>query len=129
MPNEENAGKEEQETAGSARAEATVENGQFSGALADASEASAAYSQPSRARFGKNDADTEEQKASRGRNLLRKHLNGKSSQSPWTVPTAKPKYDADSFEDPICDEFWKDIWVACAAHNVCARELPSRKLT
>jgi len=49
--------------------------------------------------------------------VLRKHLNAKSSQSPWTIPTPRPKYDADSFEDPICDEFWDDIWVACAAHN------------
>jgi phospholipase D1/2 len=47
-----------------------------------------------------------------------KNLNAKPSQSFWTVPTPKPKYDADSFEDPVCDRFWKGIWVACATHNV-----------
>lgn len=68
-------------------------------------------------------ANAEEQRAQRARNLPRK--NAKSGQSSWTVPTPKPRFDADSFEDPVCDEFWKDIWVACAAHNVGVCDFPS----
>jgi phospholipase D1/2 len=72
--------------------------------------------EPVRVRTGKNDADAEEQKAS-----SRKYMRTKSGQSPWTVPTSRPKYNADSFEDPVCDEFWKDIWEACASRNVRVR--------
>lgn len=32
------------------------------------------------------------------------------------LPHAPPNY----FEDPISDDFWVDIWVACAEHNVGA---------
>ena len=82
----------------------------------DASLAPKAYSQPSQARIGKNDNDGDEQKAQRARNLLRKYPNVKLGPSPRIVP--KPKFDANSFEDPLCDEFWEDIWVASAVHNV-----------
>ena len=64
------------------------------------------------------DSQRGEQKAQRARHLLRKHPNVKVDQLPRTVPTHKPKYDADSFEDPLCDEFWVEIWAACAVHNV-----------
>ncbi|EMD31689.1 hypothetical protein CERSUDRAFT_59668, partial [Gelatoporia subvermispora B] len=37
---------------------------------------------------------------------------------PWTLPTPTPKVDPDGFEDPICDRFWKDVWLACAVHNI-----------
>ena len=36
----------------------------------------------------------------------------------WTLPTPRPKVDPDGFEDPVCDEFWKGVWLASAAHNV-----------
>lgn len=83
----------------------------------NASLASKTHSQPSQARIGKNDNDGDEQKAQRARNLLRKYPNVKLGQSSRTVPTQKPKFDANSFEDPLCDDFWEDIWVAGAVHN------------
>lgn len=84
----------------------------------DVSLASKTYSQPSHARIGKNENDGDEQKAQRARNLPRKYPNVKLGQSSRTVPTQKPKFDANSFEDPLCDEFWEGIWVASAVHNV-----------
>jgi phospholipase D1/2 len=98
--------------------EVIVENGQLFGVPADESLPSKTSTQPPYVRMGNNDTDVEEQKAQRARHLLRKHPNVKLGQLPRTVPTHKPKYDADSFEDPLCDEFWEDIWAACAVHNV-----------
>lgn len=118
MSIEENAGMGAQERVGSALADADIEKGQLFCSPVDASMASDPYNQPSLAQMGKSDGNPEEQRAHRPHSVSRKHLNAKSSQSPWTVPTRKPKYDADGFEDPVCDEFWKGIWVACAAHNV-----------
>ncbi|KAI9464976.1 phospholipase D [Lactarius psammicola] len=101
----------------SAPAEAKVDRGHLSGAPAGASLALETDTQPLQARMGKRDPDAEEQKALRARGTLRKQLNAKPGQSPWTVLTPKPKYDANSFEDPVSDEFWTEIWVACAVHN------------
>jgi len=84
----------------------------------NASLASKTYSQHFQAWMGKNDNDGDEQKAQRARNLWRKYPNVKLGSSSRTVPTQKPKFDADSFEDPLCDEFWEDIWVTSAVHNV-----------
>ena len=98
--------------------ETIVENDQMFAMPADASLPSKTSTQPPYVRMGNNDTDVEEQKAQRARHLLRKHPNVKLGQLPRTVPTHKPKYDADSFEDPVCDQFWEDIWVACAVHNV-----------
>lgn len=92
-----------------------IENGHLP---TDAFLASKTYSQPSQVRIGKNDNDGDEQKTQRTRNLPRKSPNVKLGQSSRTVPTQKPKFDANSFEDPLCDEFWEDIWVASAVHNV-----------
>lgn len=100
------------EGGGSAPVATKLENGYLP------TDTSLAYSQPSQARIGKNDNDGDEQKAQRARNLLRKYPNVKLGPSPRTVPTQKPKFDANSFEDPLCDEFWDDIWVASAVHNV-----------
>ncbi|KAH9002804.1 phospholipase D [Lactarius hatsudake] len=97
----------------SAPAEATVDSGHLSGA----SFAAEMDTQPLQARMEKRDANAEEQKALRARGTLRKQLNAKPGQSPWTILTPKPKYDANSFEDPVSDEFWTNIWVACAVHN------------
>lgn len=44
----------------------------------------------------------------------------------WTVPTKRPAIDKDDFEDPISDSFWKDRWVASAAHNVCSGHMLKR---
>ncbi|KAH9028647.1 phospholipase D [Lactarius hengduanensis] len=97
----------------SAPAEARVDSGHLSGA----SFAAEMDTQPLQARMGKRDADAEEQKALRARGTLRKQPNAKPGQSPWTILTPKPKFDANSFEDPVSDEFWTNIWVACAVHN------------
>lgn len=118
MSIEENEGMGAQERVRGALADTDVEKGQLFCSPVDASMPSEPCNQPPLAQMGKNDGNPEEQKAHRPRGMSRKHLNTKSSQSPWTVPTRKPKYDADSFEDPLCNEFWKGIWVACAARNV-----------
>lgn len=72
----------------------------------------------------KTDADEEEEKAPGARATLRKHLaakfagSTKASSKTWSLPTVTPEVDPYGFEDPICDEFWKNVWVACATHNV-----------
>ena len=71
-------------------------------------------SQPLQARVEKRGVDAEAPRA----RTLRKQLSTKPGQSPWTILTPKPKYDANSLEDPLSDKFWTDIWVACAVHNV-----------
>ena len=119
---EEDVKREAQENVGISPVEAKVENGQLLGVPADASLAS----KPPYVRIGKNDTDVDEQKVPRARHL-RKYQNVKSGQSPRTIP--KPKYDADSFEDPLCDEFWEDIWVACAMHNVSVYRFPELRLS
>lgn len=101
----------------SAPAEARVNSGHLSSAPAGASFAPETDAQPLQARVEKRDANAEEQKAPRARGTLRKQLTTKLGQSPWTILTPKPKYDANSFEDPVSDEFWTDIWVTCAVHN------------
>jgi phospholipase D1/2 len=104
---------EVQEAGGSAPVATKIENGHLLTSLASQTD-----SQPFQARIGKNDNDGGEQKVQRTRNLLRKYPNVKLGPSPRTVPTQKPKFDAYSFEDPLCDEFWEDIWVTSAVHNV-----------
>ncbi|KAF6757522.1 hypothetical protein DFP72DRAFT_758222, partial [Ephemerocybe angulata] len=60
------------------------------------------------------DLDNDQQRAGpEARSLLRKHM----SFNQWGVPTSRPNIHPDDFEDPICDEFWKEKWVASAAHN------------
>jgi len=98
MSIEKNAGMEAQEKVGGALGDANDENRPLLGSPEDASTASETYYQSSDARS--------------------KNLNAKPGQSPWTVPSPRPEFDADSFEDPLCDRFWKCIWVACAARNV-----------
>ena len=98
----------------SAPGKATIDSRHLSGAPTGSSFAPEMDTQPLQTRVGKRDADAEPLRA----RTLRKQLSAKPGQSPWTVLTPKPKYDANSFEDPISDEFWTDIWVACAVHNV-----------
>lgn len=112
---DESVEREMQGVSGSAPVATKFEDGRLP---KDASLASKTYSQSSHARIGKNENDGDEQKAQRARNLLRKYPNIKLGQSSRTVPTQKPKFDANSFEDPLCDEFWEGIWVASAVHNV-----------
>ena len=63
--------------------------------------------------------DTEEEKeAPSARSTLRKHLSAKVGTKQWTLPTPTPHVDPHGFEDPVCDAFWKHVWLASAAHNV-----------
>lgn len=58
-----------------------------------------------------------EKQAVKARTNLRKHLSAKVGASPWTMPTPTPLLQADQFNDPLDDKFWKDQWVATAVHN------------
>lgn len=95
-----------------------VDNGELYGAPADASRDATTDDQPPHAVSGKNDATETEEKAVHARSEIRKHLSTKFNSKTWTLPTPTPKVDPHGFEDPISDEFWKKVWVACAVHNV-----------
>ena len=69
-------------------------------------------------RFGASDTDEQEQSAPQARNVPRKPLNAKFGNKIWSLPTPTPEVDPNSFEDPISEKFWNDVWVACAVHNV-----------
>lgn len=66
-----------------------------------------------------DDSDTEDEgKALDARKTVRKHLSAKLNSKQWTLPTPTPHVDPHGFEDPICDAFWKNMWLASAVHNV-----------
>ncbi|KAF7314305.1 Phospholipase [Mycena kentingensis (nom. inval.)] len=98
-------------------AQKRTSEGELYGAPADASSSSKTDDQPPHARSGVDDANAEERAAPRARSVLRRHLNAKLGNKTWTLPTPRPKVDAGAFEDPISDAFWKNTWVASAAHN------------
>ncbi|KAI6114007.1 phospholipase D [Pisolithus sp. B1] len=97
--------------------EAHTADGQAYGAPANASKSALTDDTVPCTHSEGKDASEEEQNAPRGRSILRKHLAGNLGHKPWTLPTPAPHIDPDDFEDPICDRFWKNVWVACAAHN------------
>lgn len=98
--------------------EATTPDGEKFGAPADASTSAFTDNQPPHARSGDKDASPEEQAAVHARTLLRKHLSVSVGAKPWTIPTPAPEIDPHGFKDPVCDEFFKEVWVAAAVHNV-----------
>lgn len=98
--------------------EARMPDGELFGAPANAAPNSHMDSEPPHARGPVNDATEEENELPRVRSLLRKHVNAKMGQKAWALPTPTPRVDPDGFEDPVCDEFWKNVWLACAVHNV-----------
>jgi phospholipase D1/2 len=98
--------------------EATTPDGEKFGAPADASSTAYSDDQPPHARSGDKDFSPEEKEAVQTRNLLRKHLSAGIGAKPWTVPTPAPEIDPHGFQDPVCDDFFKDVWVAAAVHNV-----------
>ena len=98
--------------------QAALETGELYGAPADASIDASHDDQPPHARASKTDADEEEEKAPGARSTLRKHLAAKLGNKQWQLPTRTPHVDPYGFEDPICDAFWKDVWLASAVHNV-----------
>ncbi|QRW00574.1 hypothetical protein RhiJN_28592 [Ceratobasidium sp. AG-Ba] len=97
--------------------EATTANGEKFGAPADASPNPMTDDQPPHARSGDKDFSADEQAAVQARTLLRKHLSVSVGAKPWTVPTPAPNIDPHGFKDPVCDDFFKDVWVAAAVHN------------
>ncbi|CAE6425545.1 unnamed protein product [Rhizoctonia solani] len=97
--------------------EATTPDGEKFGAPADASSSPYTDDQPPHARSGDKDYSPEEKEATHARSLLRKHLSVSVGAKPWTVPTPAPEIDPHGFQDPVCDEFFKDVWAATAVHN------------
>jgi phospholipase D1/2 len=96
---------------------ACVQGGELFDAPADASKSPKTDDQPPHAPSGINNEG--EQATPRSRSILRKHLGSKI----WTLHTPKPHIDPHSFEDPISDAFWKNVWLASAVHNVCFSNL------
>ncbi|KAJ3937597.1 MAG: hypothetical protein NXY57DRAFT_1089628 [Lentinula lateritia] len=86
------------------------------GAPANASISPQIDTQPPQAKPHVDDADEQERAAPRVRSVIRKQLTSKLG-SKWTLPTPRPKVDPQAFDDPICDVFWKNVWVASAVHN------------
>ena len=97
------------------------------GMPADASKNFQADNQPPYVRLGKNDFIDAEKATVRGRSILRTHLSPRIGGKPWTLPVPGPIVNPHGFEDPICDEFYKDVWVAAAVHNVRSYLFISRK--
>ena len=95
------------------------ESRELFGAPADASRNPQTDDEPPHERSKKVDASEEEDAAVRTRSLLRKHLSAGMGSKVWTLPTPAPNVDKNGFEDPVADSFWKNVWVACAVHNVC----------
>ena len=115
--------------------EVGVEGGELKGAPADPSRIPKTDDQPPHTVFGENDAARTEGEAVYARAEIREHPSTKFNPNTWTLQTPTPTVDPRGFEDPISDEFWKKVWMACAVHNVseCARrslmiaEIPSRQ--
>lgn len=93
-------------------------SGQLFGSPANAKSSPQTDDQPPYSASIARDADKEEEAAIPARKLLREHLNVKVGTKPWTLPTPTPKVDPHGFDDPVADSFYKDIWMASAAHNV-----------
>ncbi|KAL0066150.1 Phospholipase D1 [Marasmius tenuissimus] len=105
-------GDAHKETAKDAKVE-----GELYGAPANASKSPKTDDEPPHASSGVNDASEQEQEAVGARDILRKHLTSKLGNKTWTIPTPRPHVDPNGFEDPVCDAFWKNVWVASAAYN------------
>jgi phospholipase D1/2 len=97
--------------------QARTEDGELYGAPADASKSPHEDNEVPHERSGVVEASDQEQATPRACANLRKTLAG-SGGTAWTLPTPTPKVDPQGFEDPISDAFWKNVWVACAVHNV-----------
>ncbi|KAL0576864.1 Phospholipase D1 [Marasmius crinis-equi] len=92
-------------------------DGALYAAPANASKSPQTDDEPPHAPGAVNDATEAERTAVGARDVLRKHLTSKLGNKMWTIPTPRPKVDPNGFEDPVCDDFWKNIWVASAAYN------------
>jgi phospholipase D1/2 len=94
-------------------------DGEAYGAPALASRDPQTDDEPPHPELGANDLDELEKTTPGAKTLLRKHLTNKVGNKTWAVPIPAPHVDPEGFEDPISDAFWKNVWNACAAHNVC----------
>lgn len=112
---------ENKQNGGPPEARVHDKSSQLYAAPADASKSPQDDSEIPHARGGKIDPSKEEKAAVEARRSIRKHLAANVGTHPWTLPTPTPDVDPHGFEDPICDEFWKNVWVACAVHNVRVR--------
>lgn len=92
-----------------------TKDGQLYGAPADAMPND---NEPPHARApSREDANDQDRAAVRARTLVRKQVNVKLGTKNWTLPTPAPVIDPHGFDDPISDEFWKDVWISAAVHN------------
>ncbi|KZT27381.1 phospholipase D [Neolentinus lepideus HHB14362 ss-1] len=96
--------------------EGRVDKGELYGAPAEAHNGPKRDDGPPEPDANKADASEEEQEVPGARSILRQHLTVRLNTK-WTLPTPRPAVDPNEFEDPICDEFWKNVWVASAVHN------------
>lgn len=94
-----------------------TKDGELLGAPANAVPDSQHDESPPHAIGALSDADEEEEKGPKARSLLRKHVSAKLGSKPWALPTPTPKVYPNGFEDPVCNAFWRNVWLACAAHN------------
>ncbi|KIK69659.1 hypothetical protein GYMLUDRAFT_992337 [Collybiopsis luxurians FD-317 M1] len=93
-------------------------DGDLYGSPADARTSPKTDNQPPHAREeDADDADSQERAAPRARSLVRKQLASKFGNKVWALPTPRPKVDPQGFDDPVCDDFWMNVWVASAVHN------------
>ncbi|KAL5482529.1 SPO14 [Sanghuangporus weigelae] len=93
------------------------DSGELYGAPADASRSPQTDDEVPHARGRKGEATEEEKATVHARRTIRRHLSATFGGNAWTLPTPAPEVDPHGFEDPVCDEFWKDVWVASAVHN------------
>ncbi|TFK52257.1 phospholipase D [Heliocybe sulcata] len=96
--------------------QARVDQGELYGAPAEAHHGPKEDDGPPAPSGNEDDVDEEEKEAPSARSILRQHLTAQLN-SKWTLPTPRPSVDPDGLEDPIRDEFWKNVWVASAVHN------------
>ena len=98
--------------------EARVENGEQKAPPTDPPKNSKADDQHPHVVFGKNDAIRTEREAVRPRTEVKEHPSTKLNPRSWTLPMSTPTVNPRGFEDPISDEFWERVWMACTIHNV-----------
>ncbi|KAG8214440.1 phospholipase D [Butyriboletus roseoflavus] len=60
---------------------------------------------------------TEDKSTTNKRSSRRKQKRLYEVKAKQSVPISVPHVQPDDFEDPISDEFWDRVWVACAKHN------------
>ena len=99
--------------------EAAVADGtELFGAPADAAPSAAIDDRPPNSRPGQDEASEAEKAGVVARRQIRKHLAVQTGAKPHTLPTPMADIDPHGFEDPLDPDFFKDVWIATAVHNV-----------